>query len=77
MTQVQLDLMKELNQAIEPIIKKYIEEDKIDVADAVYCSMVEAETIALATKRRLLKKTKMETPKEDPEEQWDRYYLNV
>ena len=77
MTQIQLDLMKEINQAIEPIIKKYIEEGKLDVSDAVYCSMVEAETIALATKRRMLKEAKKETLKEDPEAQWDRYYLNV
>ena len=55
MTQAQLDLMKELNVAIEPIIKKYIEEGKLDVADVVYCSMVEAETIALATTRTMRK----------------------
>ena len=53
MTQKQLDLMKELNKAIEPIIEKYIKEGDLDVADVVYCSMVEAETIALATKRRI------------------------
>ena len=77
MTQKQLDLMKELNKAIESIIEKYIKEGDLDIADVVYCSMVEAETIALATKRRLLKKSRVETPKEDPEAQWDRYYLNV
>lgn len=55
MTQAQLDLMKELNVAIEPIIKKYIEEGNLDVADVVYCSMLEAETIALATKRTMRK----------------------
>ena len=81
MTQAQLDLMKELNQAIEPIVKKYLEEGKLDIADVVYCSMVEAETIALATKRRMVrengKEIKKESPKEDPEAQWDRYYLNV
>ena len=53
MTQKQLDLMKELHQAIEPIIKKYIENEGLDIADVVYCSMVEAETIALAIKRRI------------------------
>lgn len=55
MTQKQLDLMKELNKAIEPIVEKYIKEGDLDVADVVYCSMVEAETIALATKRRITK----------------------
>ena len=55
MTQAQLDLMKELNIAIEPIIQKYIEKENLDVADAVYCSMLEAETIALATKRAMKK----------------------
>ena len=60
MTQKQLDLMKELNQAIEPIIKKHIENNGLDIADVVYCSMVEAETIALATKRRLIKNSKKE-----------------
>ena len=55
MTQKQLDLMKELNQVIEPIIKKYIENEGLEIADVVYCSMVEAETIALATKRRMVK----------------------
>lgn len=55
MTQKQLDLMKELNQVIEPIIKKYIENEGLEIADVVYCSMVEAETIALATKRRMIK----------------------
>ena len=53
MTQKQLNLMKELNQVIEPIIKKYIENEGLEIADIVYCSMVEAETIALATKRRI------------------------
>ena len=53
MTQKQLDLMKELHQVIEPIIKKYIENDGLEIADVVYCSMVEAETIALAIKRRM------------------------
>ena len=53
MTQAQLELMKELNVAIEPIIKKYIEKGNLDVADVVYCSMLEAETIALATKRTM------------------------
>ena len=55
MTQKQLDLMKELNQVIEPIIKKYIENEGLEIADVVYCSMIEAETIALATKRRITK----------------------
>ena len=55
MTQAQLDLMKELNVAIEPIIKKYIEEEILDTADVVYCSMLEAEEIALATKRAMRK----------------------
>ena len=55
MTQAQLDLMKELNVAIEPIIKRYIQEGKLDVADIVYCSLLEAETIALATKRTMRK----------------------
>ena len=55
MTQAQLDLMKELNVAIEPIIKKYIEEEILDTADVVYCGMLEAEEIALATKRAMRK----------------------
>ena len=55
MTQAQLDLMKELNVAIEPIIKKYIEEEILDTADVVYCSMLEAEEIAFATKRAMRK----------------------
>ena len=58
MTQKQLDLMKELNQVIEPIIKKYIENEGLEIADVVYCSMVEAETIALATKRRMIRDNK-------------------
>ena len=58
MTQKQLDLMKELNQVIEPIIKKYIENEGLEVADVVYCNMVEAETIALATKRRMIRDKK-------------------
>lgn len=61
MTQAQLDLMKELNGAIEPIIKKYIEKEILDVADVVYCSILEAETIALATKRRMRKNGQKET----------------
>ena len=58
MTQKQLNLMKELNQVIEPIIKKYIENEGLEIADIVYCSMVEAETIALATKRRIARSQK-------------------
>ena len=53
MKQRQLDLMKELGEAIEPIIKKYIEEGVLDTADVVYCSIVEAEEIALKTKRAI------------------------
>ena len=60
MTQAQLDLMKELNVAIKPIIKKYIEEGNLDVANVVYCSMLEAETIALATKRAMRKNDQKE-----------------
>ena len=59
MTQKQLELMKELNQAIEPIIKKYIENEGLEIADVVYCSMVEAETIALAIKRRIARGGKL------------------
>ena len=55
MTQKQLDLMKELNQVIDPIIRKYIENEGLEITDVVYCSMVEAETIALAAKRKMIK----------------------
>ena len=53
MKQEQLDLMKELEVAISPIIKRYIEEEILDVADVVYCSLLEAEEIALRTKRKM------------------------
>ena len=54
--QEQINLMNELKIAIEPIIKKYIEEETLDTADVVYCSMLEAEEIALQTKRAMRKR---------------------
>lgn len=53
MKQEQINLMNELKIAIEPIIKKYIEDETLDIADVVYCSMLEAEEIALQTKRAM------------------------
>ena len=64
MTPKQLELMKELHQAIEPIIKKYIENEGLDIADVVYCSMVEAETIALTIKRKMIRDSKNTEGKE-------------
>lgn len=55
MTQKQLDLMNELKSVMEPIIKRYIKEGILDTADVVYCSMLEAEEIALQTKRAMRK----------------------
>lgn len=56
MKQEQINLMNELKIVIEPIIKKYIEEETLDTADVVYCSMLEAEEIALQTKRAMRKR---------------------
>lgn len=55
MKQEQIDLMNELKIVIEPIIKKYIQTEILDTADVVYCSMLEAEEIALQTKRTMRK----------------------
>ena len=55
MKQAQLDLMNELKIVMEPIIQKYIKTEILDTADVVYCSMLEAEEIALQTKRAMRK----------------------
>ena len=38
------------------VLKKYIEAETLDTADVVYCSMLEAEEIALQTKRAMRKR---------------------
>lgn len=53
MKQTQVDLMDELEVVMKPIIKRYIEEKILDLADVVYCSGSTAEKIALQTKREM------------------------
>jgi hypothetical protein len=45
--QVHLDFMREIGEAVEPIIKKYLENQGLTLAEITYYSSREAEEIAL------------------------------
>lgn len=53
MTTEQLNMMKEIEIVIAPIIEKYMKNSNLSVPDVVYYTMSESETIALRTARYL------------------------
>lgn len=53
MKDIHVELINKLNDATKDIIREYIAEKGLDIADIVYCSVFSAEEVGLAIKREL------------------------
>ena len=56
--QKHLDFMREIEEAVEPIIKKHIENQDLTLAEIVYYSGIQVEEIALREIRHIRRKEK-------------------
>lgn len=53
MKDIHVELVNKFNDATKDIIREYIAEKGLDIADIVYCSVFSAEEVGLAIKRKL------------------------